>query len=79
MAIDANLLHLAEPWANLYGARPALQTATTFAHFGGFLLGGGFAIAADSATIRVSRRRQEQRRRQLATSTESIVVLVGPH
>jgi len=60
------LIRLAEPWARLYGNTPALQAGTTFAHFGGLLLGGGFAIAADSATLRAARRREPKRRRQLA-------------
>ena len=37
----------------------------TFAHLGGFLLGGGFAIAADAATIRAARGPEPRRRRQL--------------
>jgi hypothetical protein len=44
---------------------PALQAATTFAHLAGFLLGGGFAIAADAATIRAARGTEPRRRRQL--------------
>ncbi|MDQ3995875.1 MAG: hypothetical protein M3303_02530 [Gemmatimonadota bacterium] len=44
---------------------PALQAATTFAHLAGFLLGGGFAIAADAATIRAARGAEPRRRRQL--------------
>src|SRR5215208_782113 len=66
MFVLADLARLAGPWATLYGNTPALQTATTFAHFGGFLLGGGFAIVADSATIRAARGREPKRRRQLA-------------
>ncbi|MFN2566727.1 MAG: hypothetical protein ABR499_17155 [Gemmatimonadaceae bacterium] len=45
---------------------PSLQAVVTFAHLGGFLLGGGFAIAADAATIRAARGREPRRRRQLA-------------
>lgn len=44
---------------------PSVQAATTFAHLAGFLLGGGFAIAADAATIRAARRTEPRRRRQL--------------
>jgi hypothetical protein len=57
---------LAEPWAAIYGNIPPLQAAMTFAHLGGFLLGGGFAIAADAATIRAARGSEPRRRRQLA-------------
>lgn len=63
--VDA-LARLAEPWAAVYGDLPVLQAATTFTHLGGFLLGGGFAIAADAATIRAARGAGAKRRRQLA-------------
>lgn len=66
MAILDSLVRLAEPWASVFADTPALQTATTFMHFGGFLLGGGFAIAADGATIRAARRIDRKRRLQLA-------------
>lgn len=66
MTALSELIRLAEPWARLYGNTPALQAGTTFAHFGGLLLGGGFAIAADSATLRAARGREPKRRRQLA-------------
>jgi len=45
---------------------PSIQAVVTFAHLGGFLLGGGFAIAADAATIRAARGIEPRRRRQLA-------------
>lgn len=50
----------------------------TFAHIGGFLLGGGFAITADAATIRAARGTDPRRRRQL-TYIRGIhgVVLIG--
>ena len=66
MTVLGALTTLAEPWAAAYGNAPALQAATTFAHFGGFLLGGGFAVAADTATLRAARRTETKRRRQLA-------------
>jgi uncharacterized membrane protein len=65
LTVLAYLVHLAEPWAAVYGNAPALQAATTFAHLAGFLLGGGFAIAADAATIRAARGTEPRRRRQL--------------
>ena len=66
MVVLDHIVRLAQPWAVLFANTPALQTVTTFAHFGGFLLGGGFAIAADGATIRAARRIDRKRRRQLA-------------
>ena len=47
----SELARLAEPWASLYADSTAAQTATTFAHFGGLLLGGGFAVATDHAVL----------------------------
>lgn len=79
MNILAHLAQLAEPWAALYGGTPIIQTATTFAHFGGFLLGGGFAITADTAILRAAVRSGEARRRRQLAYVRGIhrVVLVG--
>ena len=55
MSVVAFAARVAAPWAHLYGASKLLSTTVTFAHVGGLLLGGGFAIAADRATLRVSR------------------------
>lgn len=78
MPLLEHVVALAEPWAAFYADTPVLQTATAFAHFGGLLLGGGFAIAADAATIRASRSAVGHRRRQLAyIHGVHRVVLVG--
>lgn len=45
------LAGLLEPWANVYDDRPWLQTAVTFVHLAGVMVGGGFALAADRATL----------------------------
>ena len=66
MSALAQIAQMARPWSSLYGDTPALQVATAFAHFGGLLLGGGFAIVADTATIRAARASEPRRRRQLA-------------
>ncbi len=66
MSILAEAVRLVEPWAAAYNDTPLLQTATTFAHFGGFMLGGGFAIATDAATLRAARVGAPRRRRQLS-------------
>ena len=39
-------------WAHLYNNNHAVNTAVTFAHFGGVLVGGGLALAADRAAFR---------------------------
>lgn len=65
MTLLVDAVRLAEPWAAFYADTPVVRTATAFAHLGGFFLGGGFAIAADSATMRASRSADGHRRRQL--------------
>lgn len=56
----------AEWWSGVYNATRVLQVGTTFAHLGGLLVGGGFAIATDAATLRAARAAMARRRRQLA-------------
>ncbi len=43
-------------WAEWYGNSTLLSTAVTSLHLGGMLLGGGFAIASDRATLRALKR-----------------------
>ncbi|HTL06441.1 MAG TPA: hypothetical protein VL241_11875 [Gemmatimonadales bacterium] len=61
MSVVAFATRVAGPWAHLYGASKLLSTTVTFVHVGGMLLGGGFAIAADRATLRVSRHSARRR------------------
>lgn len=42
-------------WAHLYSDRKAVSEAVTFVHLAGVLLGGGLAVAADRATLRLAR------------------------
>ena len=42
-------------WAHLYSDHKAVSEAVNFIHFGGVLLAGGLAVAADRATLRLSR------------------------
>lgn len=60
------LLRLAEPWATLYSDSPALQTVVLFLHLVGVLVGGGYALAADRATLRAFRSGAVERGRHLA-------------
>lgn len=58
---------LTAPWTSVYDDSPWLQTLVTFAHLAGVLVGGGFALAADQATIRAARAISwTRRKRQLA-------------
>lgn len=44
---------IAKPWADLYNASTPLQVGVTYTHLGAMLVAGGFAIAADRATLRL--------------------------
>jgi hypothetical protein len=66
MPLLATIAALAEPWASLYNDAPAVQSTTTFVHFAGLLLGGGFAIATDWATLHAAAAGAAERGRQLA-------------
>lgn len=60
------LARLAEPWASLYSDSPPLQTVVLFVHLAGILVGGGFALAADRATLRAVRADAAGRHRHLS-------------
>jgi hypothetical protein len=42
------------PWTHVYRHATALRTAITYAHLVGILSGGGLAVAADRASLRLS-------------------------
>jgi len=46
--------HLLARWAHFYGQTTAVSATVTYLHLFGILLGGGFAIAADAAVLRLS-------------------------
>ena len=47
-----SLVSLFQPWNDFYSHSKTAETIVIFLHVGGLLLAGGFAIAADRATIR---------------------------
>jgi len=53
MAASATVTQLLARWAHLYGHAPVSTTVTYF-HFVGILVGGGVAVAADRASLRLS-------------------------
>lgn len=53
MTVIQYAAQLTSPWAHLYSDSKLLSTAVVFAHLGGLLLGGGFAVAADRTTLRM--------------------------
>jgi hypothetical protein len=59
------LVSLFQPWNDFYSHSKTAETIVIFLHIGGLLLAGGFAIAADRATIRSMGRAAEARAAQL--------------
>ena len=59
------LVSLFQPWNDFYSHSKAAETIVLCLHIGGLLLAGGFAIAADRATIRSIGRVAESRTAQL--------------
>jgi hypothetical protein len=55
MSVIEYAVQLTAPWAQLYGDSKLVSTGVLFAHLGGLLMGGGFAIAADRTTLRMGR------------------------
>jgi len=51
MTLVQQLAQAVSPWAEFYNASTAARSLVSFAHFGGVLTAGGFAIAADRATL----------------------------
>ena len=47
---------IADTWSSLYSNSPALRSVVSFAHVGGLVTGGGYAIAMDLDTLRAARR-----------------------
>lgn len=61
-------------WAHLYSDHKAVSEAVNFVHFGGVLLAGGLAVAADRATLRLSRAHLDG-----GTSSWALTEIAGVH
>ena len=57
--------HFFSPWEAAYSDSNALSTTVTALHLIGMLIGGGLAIAADRATLRISAEEPGERERHL--------------
>jgi hypothetical protein len=71
IAPPSGLVDLLKPWSDFYGHSKLAETIVLFVHVGGLLLGGGFAVASDRATLRALRRSAEERamqRHELSTA-----------
>lgn len=55
-----------DPWNSLYSHSKLVSTTVITIHLGAMFLGGGLAVAADRATLRVAADRPDERARQLA-------------
>jgi len=51
MSVASQMALMVQPWADFYASNSAAQTAVAFGHFGGMMTAGGFALAADRATL----------------------------
>ena len=56
-------------WARLYADHKAVSVGFTYLHLAGVLVGGGFAVAADRATLRLSPERGPEWSRDLGSLT----------
>lgn len=61
-------------WAHLYNDHKAVSETVTFVHLGGVLLAGGLALAADRATLRLSRARGDR-----GSSAWALTEIAGVH
>ena len=55
MSLVHQLASALAPWADYYNGSGVAQTVVMFGHFGGMMAAGGFALAADRATLRAAR------------------------
>ena len=57
---------MVEPWARVYRDHTSVETGVAFAHIAGLLAAGGFAVAADRATLRAAKGGPELRQVHLS-------------
>lgn len=66
MFLLKSIEYLFAPWQNLYSDSTAISTTITALHLIGMLIGGGLAIAADRATLRITHEQPGERERHLS-------------
>jgi hypothetical protein len=76
MSLVHQLASAVAPWADLYNGSKPVQSIVTFGHFAGMMTAGGFALAADRATLRAAAASGAEQPRQLRelAGTHPIVV-----
>jgi len=65
MILVRELARAFAPWKSMYSNSTALSTTVTAAHLLALMFGGGLAVAADRATLRVGRTAYDQQAHQL--------------
>lgn len=65
-SVVETLAGLAEPWKSFYDDSTVASIVVVFLHLAALLVGGGFALAADRATLRAAAGGRDDRDRQLA-------------
>jgi uncharacterized membrane protein len=61
VVLPATLQHATDAWASIYNDHTALRIGVVFCHLAGLVAGGGLAVAADRATLRVGERSETER------------------
>ena len=76
MSLVHQMATMVAPWADFYNGSKAAQSVVNFGHFAGIMTAGGFALAADRATLRAAGAPAVDRPRQLQelAGTHPIVV-----
>ena len=80
MSIVPALVHAFAPWQSLYSNSKTTETVVTSAHLVAMLFGGGFAVAADRATLRATAQNADGRRRllqELGTVHRPVLIALG--
>ena len=65
MSLIETIAAAVRPWNELYSHSKPVSEAVTFLHVGSLLVGGGFAVASDRATLRLRGADLDERRRFL--------------
>ena len=61
ISLVQNAAGFVKPWAELYSDSATVKAIVVFLHLGGLLAAGGFALAADRATLRLGRLTETER------------------
>jgi hypothetical protein len=77
MSALGSLAAVAAPWANFYNDSKVAQSLLAFGHFGGMIVAGGLAIAADRGSLQTGQQDDRARRRHLEQLSGVHPVVIG--